>query len=500
MSTPRSCTARSRPGSPTTSALAGSRSPTCRRTCQAESRSTRGPRTGPTRLLALGLIREYKGIDVLLRAMCDVPGRHPDHRGRDLALAARAHRAARRRSRARGPGRAARRLRPCRRARRPCSPSTMSWPCPYRSATASQNVILGHAHGLPVLASDIAPFSAQIEDGVNGLLVAAGGRARAGRGVAPAGRPAGASPARRRGADPGPLRALGALPRHASRRSPRPTRSTRRHPSPEPSYGRGHPCGRDARRSLARRGAQAASHVRSRRPLLELTKPTCPTGSCRPTSSATRRRRTTRAGSRGPLGLPISLDKVSTWAALGALAAILRVRDDGRRSAIIVDETGPRSILSRWARAVGLRAGGDRLHWCRIRASPPSTSTPARSTSSSGSTLAAATPSDVDNVLEQASWALRSGGLLIVTIPIGPPSRARSDGPGRRAGHPRPGARPRLRARRGHRRRRQRPDARGRRPSASRLSGIRPRPSHAEEALSDSAPPAHRARASSSPS
>src|SRR6478736_5407786 len=33
----------------------------------------RGPRPGPTRLLALGLIREYKGIDVLLRAMRTVP-------------------------------------------------------------------------------------------------------------------------------------------------------------------------------------------------------------------------------------------------------------------------------------------------------------------------------------------------------------------------------------------------------------------------------------------
>ena len=36
---------------------------------------------------------------------------------------------------------------------------------------------------------------------------------------------------------------------------------------------------------------------------------------------------------------------------------------------------------------------------------------------------------DVDNVLEQASWALRSGGLLIITIPIGPPSAHGAVGP-----------------------------------------------------------------------
>ena len=32
-------------------------------------------------------------------------------------------------------------------------------------------------------------------------------------------------------------------------------------------------------------------------------------------------------------------------------------------------------------------------------------------------------------MLEQASWALRSGGLLIVTVPIGPPSAEGAVGP-----------------------------------------------------------------------
>jgi hypothetical protein len=45
---------------------------------------------------------------------------------------------------------------------------------PYRSATASQNVALGHAYGMPVLASRVGTFPAQIRDGVDGLLVPPG--------------------------------------------------------------------------------------------------------------------------------------------------------------------------------------------------------------------------------------------------------------------------------------------------------------------------------------
>jgi glycosyltransferase involved in cell wall biosynthesis len=45
---------------------------------------------------------------------------------------------------------------------------------PYRSATASQNVALGHAYGLPVLASRVGTFGAQVRDGADGLLVPPG--------------------------------------------------------------------------------------------------------------------------------------------------------------------------------------------------------------------------------------------------------------------------------------------------------------------------------------
>lgn len=120
------------------------------------------------------------------------------------------------------------------------------------------------------------------------------------------------------------------------------------------------------------------------------------------------------------LGLPIAIDKVSTWAALGALAAILRVRDDGRRSAVIVDEGGTRSILSRWARAVGFAPVE-----IDFTGAQPSVAAFDVDTGSLDVIVRihprGCEADDVDHVLEQASWALRSGGLLIVTVPIGPP-------------------------------------------------------------------------------
>jgi glycosyltransferase involved in cell wall biosynthesis len=47
---------------------------------------------------------------------------------------------------------------------------------PYRHATASQNVFLGHAHGLPVLATTVGTFAGEVRDGVDGLLVPPGDR------------------------------------------------------------------------------------------------------------------------------------------------------------------------------------------------------------------------------------------------------------------------------------------------------------------------------------
>ncbi|AXG12912.1 glycosyltransferase family 4 protein [Intrasporangium calvum] len=393
---------------------------------------SRGQRSGPTRLLALGLIREYKGIDVLLRAMLDVPDVSltiagevwPSQReviGRlvtDPRLAGRVE---------------------LREGYVPADELAALLAdhdvltLPYRSATASQNVILGHAHGLPVLASDIAPFSGQIEDGVNGLLVPPEDeRALAG--------------ALRRLRDPevrarlaegvqtpdlsgpwanylGTIEALAADDERSSvpgwRGGPHSAAAPR---APHLAVAAG------VRAAGSRLAGGLRAGIRSRRPVVALDRSdlpdwVLPTDVLSDPLEAEEARRLARR-----LGLPLSLDKVEAWAALGALAAILRVRDDGRRSAIIVDETGTRSVLSRWARAIGFAPVE-----IDFTGSEPSVAALDVDTGSLDVIVRihprGCDGTDVDHVLEQASWALRSGGLLIVTIPIGPPSAPGAVGP-----------------------------------------------------------------------
>ena len=50
-------------------------------------------------------------------------------------------------------------------------------------------------------------------------------------------------------------------------------------------------------------------------------------------------------------------DPIAAWAALGAVAAIVRVSDDGRHSAVIIDESGARSPLVAVGTRHRLRAG-----------------------------------------------------------------------------------------------------------------------------------------------
>ncbi|MEY9215314.1 glycosyltransferase family 4 protein [Thermobifida halotolerans] len=138
------------------------------------------PETGPRRarsagvrhrLLFFGIVRPYKGVDVLLRALAAGP---PDVSltvagefwggSRELrALAERlgvAHRV---------------------RWREGYVPAEelpdLFADCdavvlPYRSATATQNVWLAHEHGLPVLATRVGTLPDHVRDGVDGLLCA----------------------------------------------------------------------------------------------------------------------------------------------------------------------------------------------------------------------------------------------------------------------------------------------------------------------------------------
>jgi glycosyltransferase involved in cell wall biosynthesis len=125
------------------------------------------------RVLALGMVREYKGYDLLLEAARSVPGvtvtvageQWGDAGTRLNQVAAAPELAGRVTVRAGYvPGHEV--------------PALLDdhdvLALPYRHATASQNVDLGHAYGLPVLATRVGTFADEVVDGVDGLLVPAG--------------------------------------------------------------------------------------------------------------------------------------------------------------------------------------------------------------------------------------------------------------------------------------------------------------------------------------
>ncbi|MFB4306006.1 glycosyltransferase family 4 protein [Actinomadura sp. GTD37] len=121
------------------------------------------------RLLFFGIVRPYKGLDVLLRALAEGPddvaltvagefwGGLDETREliASLDLASRVE------------------LRP---GYVPAADvaglfaAADALVLPYRTATASQNVWMAHEHGLPVIATDVGGFAAQIRDGVDGLV------------------------------------------------------------------------------------------------------------------------------------------------------------------------------------------------------------------------------------------------------------------------------------------------------------------------------------------
>jgi hypothetical protein len=183
--------------------------------------------------------------------------------------------------------------------------------------------------------------------------------------------------------------------------------------------------------SLSFRGRLAApvrQMMRRRRPTLPMTRADLP-GWVRPSdvlgdgADADDARDWARA-----YGLPRCADPVAAWSALGALAAIVRLGDDGHRSAVIVDGSGARSPLSRWARAVGFEPVGLDLRGVRSSASALDVDT------ASLDVITQLHPNgcdsaDVDEALSEASWALRSGGLISLTLPLGPASAEGAVGP-----------------------------------------------------------------------
>ncbi|WP_432570925.1 glycosyltransferase [Kineococcus sp. SYSU DK005] len=134
---------------------------------------SRVPRDGALRLLSLGAVREYKGVDLLLEALRSVPAARLTVAGELWGRAGRAVREL-----AADPE-----LRERVELREGYVPAAElpallaahdALVLPYRSATASQNALLAFAHGLPVLATRTGSFPAQVRDGVDGVLVEPG--------------------------------------------------------------------------------------------------------------------------------------------------------------------------------------------------------------------------------------------------------------------------------------------------------------------------------------
>ena len=130
----------------------------------------RPPYDGPTRLLALGIVREYKGVDLLMRALARVPGPTLTVAGEMWGEAGERVKALAQDPRLRDRVEVHSGYVPADRLA-PLLASHDVLALTYRTATASQNVLLGLSHGLPVLASDVGTFGAQVRDGVDGVLV-----------------------------------------------------------------------------------------------------------------------------------------------------------------------------------------------------------------------------------------------------------------------------------------------------------------------------------------
>ncbi|HEX6917502.1 MAG TPA: glycosyltransferase family 4 protein, partial [Phycicoccus sp.] len=366
----------------------------------------RPPYDGPVRLLSLGIVRGYKGLDLLLDALRDVDGVRLTVAGELWGDAGR-----RVRELAADP-RLAGRVEvhggyvpadhiPALLGRHDVLALT------YRTATASQNVLLAQKHGLPVLASAVGTFPAQVRDGVDGLLVPPGDREAL---VA----------ALRRLAEPGAVARLAAQVHEPDLARPwahyvgaiealaaEPAVPEEAEPASSVPVG-----------PVARLRAGIAG-VRARRgPVLDLTPADLPEELRATDLLALDADALAAAELARDLGLPRARDAVAAWAALGGVAALVRVLDDRQRTAVVVDESGSGSPFSRWARALGfapveLELTGRRAAVEVLDVDTASLDVIARLHPGG------CTASDVDHVVGQASWALRSGGLLLLTVPLG---------------------------------------------------------------------------------
>ena len=385
---------------------------------------------GRTRVLALGIVRDYKGVDLLLTAARDVEGVEVTVAGELWGEAGRRVRELAADPRLRGRVEVHGGYVPADRiaellARHDALALT------YRSATASQNALLAQAHGVPVLASAVGTFPEQVTDDEDGLVVPAGDVDALRAALTRLADPATVQRLRRGVHAPdltGPwAHYVGALEALASRDAGAiapdeadtdPTSSSRGGLSRPGGRAGGSRSGLPGVLARARDGlAHARRRVRPA-PRVTLRASDLPEW-VRPSdvllldADATLARRAARE-----LGLPRSGDAVAAWAALGALAAVVRLRGDGRRPSVIVDESGSASPLARWLRAVGLAPVEIELTGRRASVEALDLETASLDVITRVHP-GGCTASDVDQCVSQASWALRSGGLLVLTLPLG---------------------------------------------------------------------------------
>ena len=378
---------------------------------------------GPTRLLAMGIVRDYKGVDLLMEALAEVPGPtltvagemwgSAGERVKELARDPRL----RDRVQVHGGYVPADRL-------APLLASHDVLTLTYRSATASQNALLGQQHGLPVLASDTGTFGSQVRDGVDGLLVPPGDKPALVDALRRLADPSYAAQLREQVRPPdlsGPwARYVGAIEALAAVEPAAEPEEL----EPEPPSGVAAVAGHLTHRlASAVRGLVAAS-----RPEVEVDRSDFPEWIRASDVLADAQDADDARAFARELGLPRCADGIAAWAALGTLAAIVRVKDDGRRSAVIVDESGSRSPLSRWARAIGFAP-------LELELTGPRSSVEVLDVDTASLDVivrlhpGGCDADDVDEAMSQASWALRSGGLLSITLPIGPATAEGALGP-----------------------------------------------------------------------
>ncbi|MBM6405927.1 glycosyltransferase family 4 protein [Phycicoccus sp. CSK15P-2] len=361
---------------------------------------------GPVRLLSLGIVRDYKGVDLLVDALRDVGGVTLTVAGELWGEAGRRVRELAADPRLGGRVEVHGGYVPADRIAGLLARHDVL-ALPYRSATASQNVLLARRHGLPVLVTSVGTFPRQVRYGVDGLVVPPGDRDAL-------------VDALRRLAEPGVVAGLAAEVREPDLSGPWANyvgaiEALAAEPSllDDGAEASAVPLG-----PLGRARATVAGLRARRGPVLELNSQDLPEA-LRSTELLTVDAEAVAATEVArSLGLPRAKDPVAAWAALGAIAALVRILDDPTGTAVVVDESGSGSPFSRWARALGFAPVELELTGRRAAVEVLDVDT------ASLDVLArlhpgGCTASDVDHVVGQASWALRSGGLLAVTVPIG---------------------------------------------------------------------------------